>query len=109
LQKAVGVILCLTLLMACQKSKVELLQRRLDDFRNILPQEVRTQFDARNYPAVVAGIDSLSRHVPTFKDKYERLKHEELIDTFSPQEVVDFFRQYFVDEIGRLKHEKGSW
>jgi len=89
---------------------VDILQRRLDNFRNILPSELRAEFDAKNYEVVVRGIDSLLQVAPEFKERYEKLKHQELIDVFSPQEVVDFFREYFVEEIQRLKQrKKRSW
>jgi len=91
------------MLAGCEKSEVEILQKRLDNFRNILPLELRHQFDAKNYQAVAKGIDSLVQITPAFKEKYQSLKHEELIDVFSPVEVVDFFREYFVEKIERLK------
>lgn len=108
--KVTAFLLCLFIMMGCEKSKVETLQKRLDDFRNILPSELKQEFDLKNYPPVVQGIDSLLQDVPAFREKYERLKHQELIDLFSPQEVVDYFRKYFVEEIERLKQEgKKNW
>lgn len=104
------VILCLLLLAGCEKSEVEILQKRLDTFRNTLPLELRHQFDSKNYDAVIKGIDSLlstgskfGQVAPDFKEKFDRLKHEELINVFSPQEVVDYYREYFVEKIERLK------
>jgi hypothetical protein len=95
--------LCLSAMLACQRSRVESLQSRLDGFRSLLPSRVRQQFDSRDYGSVAAAIDSLVRIDPQFSERYQALKHEELIDVFSPQEVVDFFREHFVDEIARLK------
>lgn len=110
MKKAVLAILCLSLITACERSKTEMLQVRLDRFRGILPPELREQFDSKNYEVVAEGIDSLVQNVPDFKEKYEALKHEELIDVFSPQEVVDFFREHFVDEIDKLRRTKqGNW
>lgn len=110
MKKAVLVVLCLSMMMACERSKTEMLQMRLDDFRGILPPELRERFDSKNYEIVARGIDSLVQNVPDFKEKYEVLKHEELIDVFSPEEVVDFFREHFVEEIERLKQTKqGNW
>ncbi|MCK4404532.1 MAG: hypothetical protein KAW02_05520 [candidate division Zixibacteria bacterium] len=106
MKRAFLILLCVTCVIGCEESKIEILQRRLDNFRNVLPPELREEFDSKNYQAVVKGIDSLLQDIPAFKDKYERLKHEELIDVFSPQEVVDFFREYFVEEIERLKQAK---
>lgn len=102
--KIIRVILpCLFILIGCEKSEVEILQNRLDNFRNVLPLELRQEFDAKNYQAVVEGTDSLLHFAPAFKERYQRLKHEELIDVFSTQEVVDFYREYFVEKIEKLK------
>ncbi len=106
MRKILLIALCLTFAIGCEESKIQILQRRLDNFRNILPPELKQQFDSKNYQAVVAGIDSLLENAPEFKKRYQRLKHEELIDVFSPQEVVDFFREHFVEKIERLKLKK---
>jgi hypothetical protein len=110
LRKVFGILLCLSMLAGCEKSEIEILQKRLDNFRNILPLELRHQFDAKDYQAVAKGIDSLlstgskfGQVAPDFREKYDRLKHEELINVFSPQEVVDYYREYFVEKIERLK------
>lgn len=103
MKRAVLVLLCLSLVGACERSKVETLQKRLNDFRDILPQNLREEFDSKNYAVVAEGIDSLLQHDPAFKGEYETLKHQELIDVFSPEEVVDFFSEHFVEEIERLK------
>lgn len=110
MRRAFLVLLCLSLAGACERSNVEILQQRLDDFRNILPLQLRQEFDSENYATVAQGIDSLVQHDPAFRGEYETLKHEELIDVFSPEEVVDFFREHFVEEIERLKaSKKGTW
>jgi len=97
-----------TCVIGCEESKIEILHRRLDNFRNILPPELREEFDSKSYKAATTGIDSLLKYVPAFKERYERLKHEELIDVFSPEEVIDFFREHFVEEIEKLKQKKDS-
>jgi len=106
LKRAFLILLCVTCVIGYEESKIEILQRRLDNFRNILPPELREEFDSKSYKAVATGIDSLLKYVPAFKERYERLKHEELIDVFSPEEVVDFFREHFVEEIEKLKEKK---
>ena len=90
-------------LVGCEESRVENLQKRLDAFRNILPQELRAEFDNKNYDKVVFGIDSLLGVDEGFKDNYEKLKDQEAINVFSPQDVVDFFKTYFVEEIEKEK------
>ena len=95
-------------LLGCEKSEVEILPGRLDVFRNILPVNVRQEFDSKNYEEVVRGIDSLLQYDLSFKEKYQKLKDQEAINVFSSQEVVEFFRVYFVEKIERLKGEKGK-
>jgi hypothetical protein len=107
LSKSLLVILASFLLfLGCEKSEVKILQERLDAFRNVLPEEIREEFDSKNYEKVVMGIDSLLQCDSSFKEKYQKLKHEEAIDVFSTQEVVDFFRVHFADEIEKLKGKK---
>jgi hypothetical protein len=108
LRKALATVLCISAMMACQKSRVESLQARLDEFRSVLPSSIRQQFDSREYESVAAAIDSLIQVDPRFNERYQKVKHEELIDVFSSQEVVDFFREHFVEEIERLKEAQGT-
>lgn len=110
MKRALWVVLCLSMMAACEQSKTEILQRRLDDFRNMLPVQMREEFDSGDYASVVGGIDSLVQADSVFRKEYEKLKHEELIDVFSAEEVVDFYREHFVEEIERLKRENGrNW
>jgi hypothetical protein len=67
--------------------------------------ELRAEFDSKKYDEVSKGIDSLFQSVPAFKEGFERIKHEELIDVFSTREVVDFFREYFAEKIERMKRK----
>ncbi len=107
LNKSLSAILFLCLVfVGCEKSEVETLQERLDAFRNILTDDLREEFDSKNYEKVVMGIDSLLQHDSSFKEEYQKLKHEKAIDVFSTQQVVDFFRVYFVDEIEKRKAKK---
>ena len=101
-------MLGLSMIMACEESKVEILQRRLDSFRSILPEQLREDFDSSDYAAVAEGIDSLVQADARFRERLENLKHQELIDVFSAEEVVGFFREHFVEEIERLKQSKES-
>jgi len=104
---------CLLLMIAllssladCQKSRVQNLQERLDSFRHTLPQSLRAEFDAKNYEEVVKGIDSLLQYDEDFKTRYEEMKDKEVINVFTPEEVVDFFRTYFVEELEKEKSSK---
>jgi hypothetical protein len=109
LNEYLSAILALVLLfIGCEKSKVEILQSRLDAFRNILPEKVKEEFDSKNYEKTVMEIDSLLQNDPSFNEKYQKLKDRELINVFSTKEVVEFFKVYFVEEIEKLKVEKDS-
>jgi len=108
LRKALVTVLCFSAMMACQKSRVESLRARLDEFRNVLPSQIRQQFDSRDYENVAAAIDSLVQVDPQFNERYQKVKHEELIDIFSSQEVVDFFREHFVEEIEKLTRTQST-
>lgn len=93
------IIALLLSFVSCQKSRVQNLQDRLDSFRHTLPESLRVEFDARNYEEVVKGIDSLLQVDADFKTRYEEMKDKEVINVFTPEEVVDFFKTYFVEEI----------
>ena len=103
---ALSLFMIITLLLTlpgCQKSRVQDLQQRLDNFRNILPQNLRAEFDSKNYAVVVKGLDSLLAVDENFKQRYEQMKDNEAINVFTSQEVVDFFKTYFVEEIEKDK------
>jgi hypothetical protein len=103
---ALSLFMIITLLLTlpgCQKSRVQDLQQRLDNFRNILPQNLRAEFDSKNYDSVIKGLDSLLAGDENFKQRYEQMKDNEAINVFTSQEVVDFFKTYFVEEIEKDK------
>jgi hypothetical protein len=106
LKKIILAVLCGILFISCEKSEMQILQERLDDFKNLLPTELRQKFDSKDYPEVTRGIDSLLQAEPSFKAKFEDLKHRELIDVFSTQDVVAYYREYFVEKIEKLKKGK---
>lgn len=106
MRRALLTVLCLSAMMACEKSRVENLQGRLDKFRNTLPPELRQKFDSGDYQTVAGGIDSLVQNDAKFKEEFEKIKHDELIDVFSSQEVVDFFGEYFAEKIRTLEQTK---
>lgn len=101
-----AILVLFLLFVGCDKTEVEILQERLDVFRCILPEDIREEFDSENYEKVAMGIDSLLQYDSSFEEKYQKLKDQEAINVFSTQEVVDFFRVYFVDEIEKLKGKK---
>jgi hypothetical protein len=105
----IGVIISITIILVvfgCEESKLVDLEKRLNDFRNILPEELKEKFDSGEYHNVVLGLDSLLSSDMNFKRDYEKIKDKEAINVFSTQEVVDYFREYFVEEIEKLKKKE---
>lgn len=97
----------LLLVVFCgEDSRLQNLQERLDAFRDVLPQDLREKFDSGNYDDVVFGLDSLLSEESAFKSEYQKLKDDEAINVFSTEEVVDYYREYFVEEIKKLKRER---
>jgi hypothetical protein len=92
--------------IGCEESRLDNLERRLNAFRNILPEELKDKFDSGEYQGVVDGLDSLLSSDLNLKRDYEKIKDKEAINVFSSQEVVDYFREYFVEEIENLKEKK---
>lgn len=92
----------------CGESKIENLQKRLDDFKRILPLNLKENFDSKNYEKVSQGIDSLLFVDSLFRRNYLSLKDKEAINSFSTKEVVLFYKEYFVKEIERLKRERSK-
>ena len=90
----------------CEESRLDNLERRLNAFRNILPKELKGKFDSGDYQDVVVDLDSLLSSDLNFKRVYERLKDREAINVFSVPGVVDFYREYFVEEIEKIKKKK---
>jgi hypothetical protein len=105
----IGVIISITIILfvsGCEESKLVNLEKRLNAFRNILPEELKEKFDSGEHQDVVAGLDSLLSSDLNFKRDYEKIKDKEAINVFSTQEVVDYFQEYFVEEIEKLKKKK---
>lgn len=82
-----------------RETRVESRQRRLDTFRECMPDSLRVSFDAISDEGdcVAVGI-MMERAVedsPAFSVKLDSIVHAELIDTFTAEEIVYFFWYYF--------------
>lgn len=94
---AVVVAGILLLLAGLRETPNQNYARRLEAFRAILPADARAAFDNNQRDEAGALIESAKTNDPAFKDKYEQLKRDECIGIFNDRDVVDFFRDYFVN------------
>ena len=98
----------LTLAGCGPESRADGRQRRLDTFRNALPDSVLTAFDAIGSPgdcgAVARMLASARAADSSLEARIDSIMHAELIDTFNDSDVVYFFWYYFADalEKGRI-------
>jgi len=90
------------------ESRAEGRQRRLDTFRNALPDSLLLAFDAIGSPADCGPVSRMLASAragdPSLEARVDSIMHAELIDTFNDSDVVYFFWYYFADalEKGRI-------
>ena len=97
------------ILAACGPgSRAEGRQRRLDTFRNSIPDSVLVAFDGIETPAdcgpVSRMLASARASDPSVEARIDSIMHAELIDCFNDSDLVYFFWYYFADalEKGRI-------
>jgi hypothetical protein len=100
-----GAVLILVL-GALKETEGENLARRLERWREVLPADIRAQFDAGEDSAAAAMIEERLKADAAFKERYEALQDEELTPVFSPEDMVDYYRVYFVDRLAEIRAEK---
>jgi hypothetical protein len=98
-----ALILTFTFLKETEK---ENLQRRLDAWREALPEDIRAEFDAGRYDECGAEIEGRLKTNPEFAERYEAVREEELAVTFTPAEMVDYFRKYFKERLAEPREER---
>lgn len=90
------------------ESRAEGRRRRLDTFRQILPDSVLVEFDAIGSPgdcgSVARMLSSARASDPSLEARIDSVMHAELIDSFNDSDMVYFFWYYFADalEKGRI-------
>jgi len=94
---AVVVAGILLLLASFKETPDQNYTRRLEAFRATLPADAQTAFDNNQRDEAARLIESAKTTDPAFKEKYEQLKQIECIGIFTDRDVVDFFRDYFVN------------
>lgn len=82
-----------------RETRVESRRRRLDTFRECMPDSLRESFDAitgeEDCAAVGIMMERAMDDSPDFAAKLDSIVHAELIDTFTAEEIVYFFWYYF--------------
>jgi hypothetical protein len=100
-----GAVLILVL-GALKETEEENLARRLEKWREVLPADIRARFDAGDDAGAARMIGERLKADAAFKKRYEALQDEELTPVFSPEDMVDYYRVYFVDRLGEIRAEK---
>ena len=108
-QTIAAVALAVLTLAGCgPESRAEGRQRRLDTFRNSIPDSVLVAFDGIETPAdcgpVSRMLASARASDPSVEARIDSIMHAELIDCFDDSDLVYFFWYYFADalEKGRI-------
>lgn len=91
---------------ALKETEEENLGKRLEKWRDVLPTDIRDKFDAREDWVCAKMIEERLETDPAFKKRYEALQDEELTPVFSPGDMVDYYRIYFVRRLEEIRAEK---
>jgi hypothetical protein len=93
------VLAMMVFLSGCGNGRAEGRQRRLDTFREALPEEVRSAFDSIGDSIDcerVGGMLAESRATDTGLDaRIDSIMHAELVDAFTDTDLVHFFWYHF--------------
>ena len=91
---------------ALKETEEENLAQRLAKWREVLAADIRAEFDAGEDAACAEMIKERLEPDAGFKERYEALQDEELTPVFSPKDMVDYYRVYFVDRLAEIRAEK---
>ncbi len=91
---AAVIVLIFTLVPSAEQGRVERLQR----FLEVIPESAATAFNAADYQTASEEISTAYRRDLVFHEEFELLKDEELINHFTPAEVVGYFANNFTKE-----------
>lgn len=91
----------LLLLASFKETPEQNYAKRLEIFRQVLPEEARSAFDNNERDRTAQIIETQLPLDKDFSERYEKMKSDECINLFTPREVVDFFRDYFVAKKGK--------
>jgi hypothetical protein len=94
------------ILGALKETEEENLAKRLEKWREVLPADIRAKFDAGEDGECADMIEARLEADADFKARYEALQDEELTPVFSPADMVDYYRVYFVDRLVEIREAK---
>jgi len=88
------------MIVSCSReTREESRQVRLDTFRSVLTSDLQVSFDAitseEDCEAVGSMLTTAMEEDLTLSMAIDSIKHAELIDTFTEEEVIYFFWYYF--------------
>ncbi|NIT35641.1 MAG: hypothetical protein GTN49_03935 [candidate division Zixibacteria bacterium] len=102
----VAAAVLILVLGALKETEEQNLEKRLAKWRAVLPADVRAKFDAGEDAACAKMIKERLEGDAAFKKRYEALQDEELTPVFSPEDMVDYYRVYFVGRLAEIREEK---
>lgn len=90
----------IVLVFALEPTLEEGRAERLEVFLVVIGEEAAAAFRAGDYEACAALIDEALRTNLVFCERFEELKDDELINLFTPAEVVDYYAGHFTGAAG---------
>jgi hypothetical protein len=102
----VGAAVLILILGAMKETEEQNLQKRLTKWREVLPDDAREKFDAGEDKACAAMIEERLESDSAFRERYEALQDEELTPVFTPRDMVDYYRVYFVERLEEIREAK---
>ncbi len=104
----VAAAVLILILGALKESEEGNLEKRLAKWREVLPADARAKFDAGDDQACARLIEERLAVDAAFKKRYEALQDEELTPVFTPRDMVDYYRVYFVGRLEEIRAEKSK-
>lgn len=93
------ILIILAVFSCCTDSRAESRRQRLNIFREILPGEIRREFDGIYQESDCLRVGLILTQArekdPDLDASLDSIMHAELIDCFTDQELVRFFWLYF--------------
>jgi hypothetical protein len=93
---------------ALKETEEQNLEKRLAKWQETLPPDIRAKFDAGEDAACAAMIERRLETDAAFKKRYEALQDEELTPVFTPQDMVDYYRVYFVGRLAEIREAQAG-
>ena len=88
-------------MIGCAPTAEDRLADRFKRFRLLLPPDIRTTYDNRDYETVVIKIDSLLTIDPKCASQWTDLKKSEAIELFSTRDLINYYVTYFCNNGSR--------